>query len=525
MWAARLLPFSELLSQKSNPAEIEDVVLSLTSELPSSKFVTDLLALNFPGSCSGDGRYLAAKLKRLLSRLRSTDDDTPLRLGADKDGTKQPNPRPEPLSVRYQTISQMIVEAHKSLDISVGKFRTIPPATTDHCSTQGISQLHETALQVGSFLFEHDTAYLSFLDTLLSVVVGQTEESSKIPMQRISSSRVLEGLYHGNPESPVQPPYLGSYLSKMAATPEGGVGCWERVLPLLTALHTWSQTSTSATTVSQQASKSRAVSTKTLEPGKSSQMKFAHRHSPEVPSPALRVNISIPFILNCLRNDEDKVAETTVRSREHCGGPEGVQSEMPAQTRKRSTVTPGIPDGDASRSLCLADLDTSVHAPPLTGQRDPQDLDTSVHAPPLTGQRDPQDLDTSVHAPPLTGQRDPQDLETSVHAPPLTGQRDPQDLETSVHAPPLTGQRDPQDLDTSVHAPLLTGQHEPQGSFPHKQGTSGGESIPSRRGIETDRSTIGGLPGLVLLQVPQGVLQVRLGIRSVLEGQAMAIQI
>ena len=479
MWAARLLPFSELLSQGSNQAEIEDVVLSLTSELPSSKFVTDLLALYFPGSCSGDGRYLAAKLKRLLSRLRSTDDDAPLRLPADKDGTKQPDPRPEPLSVRYQTISQMIVEAHKSLDISVGKFQTIPPATTDHCSTQEVSQLHETALQVGSFLFEHDTAYLSFLDTLLSVVVGQTEESSKTPVQRISSSRVLEGLYHGNPESPVQPPYLGSYLSKMAATPEGGAatpeggaGCWECVLPLLTALHTWSQTSTSATTVSQQASKTRAVSTKTLEPGKSSRMRFSRSHSPEVPSPALRVNISIPFILNCLRNDEDKVAETTVRSREHCGGePEAVQSEMPAQTRKRSTVTPGIPDGDASWSLCLADLDTSVHAPLLTGQRDPQDLDTSVHA------------------------------------------------------PPLTGQRDPQDLDTSVHAPLLTGQHEPQGSFPHKQGTSGGESIPSRQGIETDGRTIGGLPGLALLQVPQGVLQVRLGIRSVLEGLAMAIQI
>ena len=64
MWGARLLPFSELLSRTRNGAEIKDVVLSLISELPSSKFVADLLALHFPGSGSGDSRYLDAKLKR-----------------------------------------------------------------------------------------------------------------------------------------------------------------------------------------------------------------------------------------------------------------------------------------------------------------------------------------------------------------------------------------------------------------------------------------------------------------------------
>lgn len=374
MWGARLLPFSELLSRTRNGAEIKDVVLSLISELPSSKFVADLLALHFPGSGSGDSRYLDAKLKRLLSRLRSTCDDTPLQLAVDGNGATQP----EPLSVRYQTISQMLVEAHKSLSISVGKFQTIVPATTDCCVIWEALPLHETALEVGSFLFEHDTAYLSFLDTLFSVVIGQSEESSKIQMQHISSSRMHEGLYHGKAAPPAHLPYLGSYLSKMAATPDSGVGCWEYVLPLLTALSSWSQTSTSATTLSQQKSKTLAVSTKTSAPRKSSRMKYLRSNSRELQSHALRVNISVLFILNCLKNNEDKVMEFMVRTGEHRSGDlEAVQappSEMPPETRKCSVVTPGIQDGDTSRSLCLADLDTSLHAPSFMEQHAPENF-------------------------------------------------------------------------------------------------------------------------------------------------------
>ena len=351
-----MLPFSELLSQKT---EIQDIVLSLISELPSSMFVADLLALCFPGSCFEKNGYLDAKIKRLLFRLRSTvDSQSQLTMN---DGANQA----EPLSIRYQTRSQMLLNAQESLDISIGNFQTIPLATSTDGSVQEVVPPYEIALQVGSFLFEHDRAYLRFLDTLFSVVVGHAEQPSKIEMQH--SSRVPQASHHGSAGPPVALPYLGSYVSKVAATPESGVSCWEQVLPLLTALNSWSQTSTTTMTLSQK-SKTMAISNKTSEPEVASQRRISRSHSHELQTPALRVNISVPFILNCLKNREDRVIESTMKMDKHCSSKlKAAQVSHrdklahPSSTRRKSSTA--LPDGDASRSLCLADLDASVHAP------------------------------------------------------------------------------------------------------------------------------------------------------------------
>ena len=421
MWGARLLPFSELLSQKT---EMQDVVLSLISELPSTMFVADLLALCFPGSSFEDNGYLDAKMKRLLLRLRSTvDPQSQLTMN---DGANQA----EPLSIRYQTRSQMLLNAHESLDISIGNFQTIQLATSTNGSVQESVSPYERALQVGSFLFEHDTAYLRFLDTLFSVVVGHTEQPSKIEMQH--SSRVPQASYHGSAGPPVSLPYLGSYVSKVAATTESGVSCWEQVLPLLTALNSWSQTSTTTMALSQKSRAMAASNNKTSEPEIASQRRISHSHSHELQTPALRVNISVPFILNCLRNREDKVIKSTMKTGKHCSSElEAAQVSHhdklahPSSTRRKSSTA--APDGDVSRNLCLADLDASVHAPPLTSQH---------HAP---------------ESPPPTPSKQ------------LT-------LETSGG---------------KIH-----------------------ELRPSKFGVEAEEKDEGQFPALVLLQVPQGILQV-----------------
>ena len=347
-----MLPFSELLSQKT---EIQDFVLSLISELPSSMFVADLLALCFPGSCFEKNGYLDAKIKRLLFRLRSAvDSQSQLTMN---DGAAN---QAEPLSIRYQTRSQMLLNAQESLDISIGNFQTIPLATSTDGSVQEVVPPYERALQVGSFLFEHDGAYLRFLDTLFSVVVGHAEQPSKIEMQH--SSRVPQASHHGSAGPPVALPYLGSYVSKVAATPESGVSCWEQVLPLLTALNSWSQTSTTTMTLSQK-SKTMAISNKTSKPEVASQRRISRSHSHELQTPALRVNISVPFILNCLKNREDGVIESMMKMGKHCSSKVSHRDKLahPSSTRRKSSTA--LPDGDASRSLCLADLDASVHAP------------------------------------------------------------------------------------------------------------------------------------------------------------------
>ena len=372
-----MLPFSELLSQKT---EIQDTVLSLISELPSSTFVADLLALCFPGPSFENNGYLDAKMKRLLLRLRSTVD--PQSQVTVNDGANQA----EPLSVRYQTRSQMLLNAQESLDINIGDFQTIQLATSTDGSVQESVSPYERALQVGSFLFEHDAAYLTFLDTLLSVVMGHTEQPSKIEMQH--SSRVTQASYHGSAGTPVSLPYLGSYVSKVAVTAESGVSCWEQVLPLLTALNSWSQTSTTTMTLSQKSKTMAASNNRTSETDIASQRRISRSHSHELQTPALRVNISVPFILNCLRNREDKVLKSTMKTYKHCSSElEAAQVSHhdklahTSSTRKSSTATP---DGDVSRSLCLADLDASVHAPPPTSQHHAPESSPPTASKPLT---------------------------------------------------------------------------------------------------------------------------------------------
>ena len=373
-----MLPLSELLSQKT---EIQDIVLSLISELPSSTFVADLLALCFPGPSFENNGYLDAKMKRLLLRLRSTVD--PQSQVTMNDGANQA----EPLSVRYQTRSQMLLNAQESLDINIGNFQTIQLATSTDGSVQESVSSYERALQVGSFMFEHDAAYLIFLDTLFSVVVGHTEQPSKIEMQH--SSRVPQASYHGCAGPPVSLPYLGSYVSKVAVTAESGVSCWKQVLPLLTALNSWSQTSTTTMTLSQKSRTMAASNNKTSETEITSQRRISRSHSHELQTPALRVNISVPFILNCLRNREDKVLNSTMKTHKHCSSElEAAQVSHhdklahASSTRRKSSMA--APDGDVSRSLCLADLDASVHAPPPTSQHHASESSPPTASKPLT---------------------------------------------------------------------------------------------------------------------------------------------
>ena len=202
------------------------------SELPTSGLLADLLAYCFPSSLSGDSTNIEAKMKRLLSRLRSVEDE---------EGSL-----PQALSVRYQTNSQ-VTSSHlqKSFGEDLGKFCEL--VQSGAVTEDSGYLLHTNALEVGNVLYEFDSGYLEFLDTLFSVIVPEkTEVSLSFPVSASGDSSLLtisqlqqSSANKDGDHSSV--PYLSEFLSKLKEVKLKGVP-WQCVLPLLNALHTWSQT-------------------------------------------------------------------------------------------------------------------------------------------------------------------------------------------------------------------------------------------------------------------------------------------
>ena len=285
LWSARLLPFTEFLSQHDNP-EIEDIVLSAISELPCETFTAELLAVCFPEASCEHNRGLDAKIKRVLSRLRAARDFE----------SRGGSNHAEPLSMRYQTKSQTLLSTRESLD--VGKFCVIVPASLGQ----------ECAMKVGEFLFECDREYVDFLDTLFAVTCPSPGVSNHLSSfgQKLHSETL---------------PYLGKYCSMVTATDTHSLSCWQQILPLLSALNEWSQESSQT----QGISASGVSVQKNVTSQKYSRM--------DLQAAALRVNVPLSLVINCLQVQEEQAMKST---------------------------SPSVVMDTSSKSLHLADLEDTI---------------------------------------------------------------------------------------------------------------------------------------------------------------------
>ena len=176
------------------------MALSSLSELPSSRFLADLLAWSFPNASSSHTPRLEAKLKRLLARLRSGSED----------GTQS-----EPLSVRYQLNSHRMLEALSST--AVTKFH--PDSLSSSLPLP----------ECGGFMFEYDIEYAQFLDTVFAVLCPEQSAESTVSQSHAGL------LKRANVQNTGTVPYLSEFIGSGASD--------ETFLPFLSTLSQWSQNS------------------------------------------------------------------------------------------------------------------------------------------------------------------------------------------------------------------------------------------------------------------------------------------
>ena len=303
LWSARLLPFIDLLSNYPN---VEDLVLSSLSELPADEFLADMLAYTFPLSDSeGKKSGVDAKLKRVVTRLSSTPER---------------GPDSQLLSVRYQSKSEQFItnravafnNRNKKLDASL--------LAGSHGETLVINGKD---LSVGSFLFEYDSGYLDFLETLFTIIVS--------PLAR----------------NELSPPHLSEFKPDTIRVEDNSPVSYA-IQPLLDSLLTrWSQMPFPQ--------KYQEMNHETAGSKKSTGRKLAKRRS-RLSSSAMRVNLSVPVIIGCLRQREEALL-----SGEDQGGGDGVEpKEKVKEERSESGALASEKNRDGTKLETRVEEDKSA---------------------------------------------------------------------------------------------------------------------------------------------------------------------
>lgn len=283
-WCVRYLPFSLFIKQPGKKAhhDLHECTLSVLSELPNTSLLADQLAL-FSATCFNENvPNLEGKHNRILSRLRSSKDEE----------------NSQPLSVRYQTKSQLIVShIEQRFGKSLGKFCELVQICDTGVEDASL-QVHKKALKVGNILYEYDSEYLNFLDTLFSVIVplAADDHLSHFTKNSSDSSGLVERHLKA-PSTPkvgtcTEPPYLSDFLS-MFKDVEVKAHPWQCVLPLLETLHSWSQKASPQ-----------------VNPDLQRETKFRHRKSKEASKKAmfkqtsLKVSLPPELLISCLKERE-----------------------------------------------------------------------------------------------------------------------------------------------------------------------------------------------------------------------------
>lgn len=286
-WSARLLPFIHFLPNDPN---VKHLLLTVLSELPCSEFLTDILAYCFPNAERQKGA-VDTKLKRILARLGS---------GSSQEESKSP------LSVRYHVRSQLVLA---NMATTFGKHDGCLSASwfptgsdrSDNATVGSSGRVEEP--EGSSFLFEHDSQYLQYLDTLFSVIIlplqGEDHQtlSRSVPPTVPPTVSLMNLLDHHDPVpnlSSHQPNLLnGKTVSHVSTS----------LYPLVNQLIRWSQMPYPL--------KSHHGRNSDAGLGVSmGRRKIARRRS-RLDCSSMRVNLSAPIIVSCLRQKEDKVLEWT----------------------------------------------------------------------------------------------------------------------------------------------------------------------------------------------------------------------
>ena len=311
LWCCRLTLFDQVLG--SGAKYLTDVhlnALSALSELPNGAFLANLLAVYFPNPSPSD-RRLHAKFQRLMTRLRSTHDPR----------TKQL------LSVIYQTKSQQVlIQQSDTFGDSGGQFCQLLSRKEQklfECGLPDVELCTQQALDVGCFLFEYDTGYLEFLDTLFAVSLHSDSykpTAHKLMLSTISpSSFVASHAGAGSINVSILP--LTSKHIQLIDSSKGSGPCWERVLPLLHVLKEWADIP--------QHQLPRSV-------GK---VKGGDKEERGVVS-AMRVNVQLGVVVSCLKQREEELLSVASVEEVDAGrGGGGVEGSVDELSESSGTMT------------------------------------------------------------------------------------------------------------------------------------------------------------------------------------------
>ncbi len=291
LWSSRLLPFISTLA--SSDLDIEDLVVSVLSELPTDEFLMEVLAFCFPrsGGDGGKGR-VDAKLRRIMARLRAANQSVA-------------SEHPQPLSVAYQLKSGLVLKNRsKAFERHSGRL---------HENFFEVSS-EVKDLDVGSLLLEHDTMYFSFLETLFETILPPLSE----PLQSVVVSDANRHLL----------PYLSEFHSGtgMGLVQETSpVACG--LSPLLHSLIRWAQMPHPQTLPREPRSAERLES--------AGRKKLAQRRQSLGSTTTIRVNLSVPIIIGCLREWEESGG---MREEPGGEGEESGRARRDLRGKKRVTI-------------------------------------------------------------------------------------------------------------------------------------------------------------------------------------------
>lgn len=331
IWSSRLLPFAKLLP---NTLEVEDLVLSVLSELSTDDFLTDVLAFCFPmASVEGRGTVTTnTKLRRIMMRLRSTAQCVSMETKTAGSATETDGP--QLLSAKYQLVSRAVLTNRSKV---LGGDEPGSPHRDFLMAPEGGVVVHEKDLNVGVVLFEYDMEYLCFLDIFLTMILPHSVFTER-PMNPSRQLVPYLSEFHNGGGG-------GGAADEMILTSDGPVAC--TLYPILNSLIRWAHMPYPQKT---QETKSTKESSR-----RSSRRKMAKRRS-KLNVCSMRVNLSIPVIIGCLREQEGAVSKDVTGSGEVPGGTGSGDvtrsGRVPGGTGSGDVTGSGkVPGGAGSRDL------------------------------------------------------------------------------------------------------------------------------------------------------------------------------
>ena len=236
------------------------------------------------------------------------------------------------------------------------------------------------ALKVGSFSFEWDTEYCNFLDTFLAVILPGEVTPIRLPFSNTS----LIDSPHLSSMLPFLSEFTNNETDREMKVTENQSPSWQKILSLLDVFTRWSQTSTP-----------QLVQQELTKRNKNDRRKKGATTTPA--APVMRVNVSTSFIVNCLKQREEKMKKGDNRkvetlkqdqktldpSRHITANPSMVSVPQPPPleatlpTRSESVS----PTDEESRSLHMEDLNQSPRSQmPLNVKTHGDEVDLALQA-------------------------------------------------------------------------------------------------------------------------------------------------